>query len=287
MADSYNLIREYTSMPDAEAYPRAIAAAEKAVALDDSLAEGHRALAYSLFFWKWDLPRAFAEYRRAIELNPKDPDTYHWYATSLLCIGRFTEALAEIEHARSLNPESPSILADRAFILFYAGNRSTAVAELRELEEAEPDFLSPPRYLARVDMALGDYPDFLNQLGRAERISRDPHEAAILQAAKRGWAEGGSERMLEAMLQIQQEAGHSSGYEAAYTCLLLGHRQEAVRYLQAAYTAHDANVLGLRRSRFDSDLRGVPGYERLRQHIPEYVELESTARQPEVDPSLH
>jgi tetratricopeptide (TPR) repeat protein len=277
LADSYDLIREYTSMPDAEAYPRAIAAAEKAIALDDSLAEGHRALAFGLFYWKWDLPHAFAEYRRAIELNPKDPDAYHWYATSLFCIGRFDVALEEIEHARSLNPESPSILADRAFILFYAGHRSDSLAALRELEQAEPGFLSPPRYLARLDIAQGDYRDFLAQLDRAVRITKDPHEAAVLEAAKRGWAEGGSAKMLEAMERIQQEAvetGHSSGFEAAYICLLLGRREEAVRYLQAAYMAHDANLLGLRQTRFESDLRGVPGYERLRQKIQEYIELE-------------
>jgi tetratricopeptide (TPR) repeat protein len=274
LADSYNLIREYTSMPDAEAYPRAIAAAEQAVSLDYSLEEAHRALAYSLFYWKWDFTRAFAEYQRAIELNPKDPDAYHWYATSLLCIGDFDKALKEIEHARTLNPASPSILADRALILFFAGDRSTAITSLQELEKAEPNFLSPPRYLARMDMMQGDFEDFLFQLDRIEQISKNREDAAILQAAKHGWAEGGSKTMLEAMDHVQQkavESGRTSGFEAGYTSLLLGRKQEAVRDLQFAYAARDANMLSLERSPFERALHGSSNYEHLRRELDTYT----------------
>lgn len=61
LADTYNLMREFTSMPESKAYPRAIEAAKKAVALDDSLAEAHRALAFALFNRQWEIPEALRE----------------------------------------------------------------------------------------------------------------------------------------------------------------------------------------------------------------------------------
>ncbi|MGB7727235.1 MAG: hypothetical protein WBL50_04340 [Candidatus Acidiferrum sp.] len=80
-ADCYNLLREYTGMPPSQAFPLAITAAKKSIALDGSLAEGHRSLAFALFFWEWDVSGAEREFQRAIDLNPKDVEAHHWYAT--------------------------------------------------------------------------------------------------------------------------------------------------------------------------------------------------------------
>src|SRR5271170_6160848 len=70
LADCYNLLREFAAMPSEEAFPRALAAAKKAVELDDSSAEAHNALALVTFYWNWDASGAEREFRRAIELNP-------------------------------------------------------------------------------------------------------------------------------------------------------------------------------------------------------------------------
>ncbi len=117
-------------MPRSEAFPRAIAAAAKAVALDDSLGEAHRALAFALFYWEWNIPRAFAEYRRAIAIDPRDEEAHHWYATSLLTLHRYPEALVEINEARKLDPTSRSILSDQALIRYWNGDRAGAIAHL-------------------------------------------------------------------------------------------------------------------------------------------------------------
>ena len=273
LADSYNLMREYTSMPDSEAYPRAIAAASKAVALDNNLAEAHRALAFALFYGKWDVPNALKEYQKAIQLDPKDAEAHHWYATALLNLGQFDESLLEIERARRLDPTSPSILADRGLILFHAGDPSHAIAALREVEQTEPQFLSPPRYLARLYLQQKDYPGFLGQMERAASISKDADERAIATAARRGWSAGGKHKMLEEMERAQQatfESGKSSGFDLAYTCLLLGQKKSATRYLQAAYLVHDPNVLSVARGRFEADLKGDPSFEQLKANLQTY-----------------
>jgi tetratricopeptide (TPR) repeat protein len=270
LADSYNLIREYGSMPDSVAYPRALDAASKAIALDDSLAEGHRALAFALFFWKWDVPNALKEYQKAIQLDPNNVEAHHWYATTLLDLGRFSESLTEIERARTLDPTSPAILADRGLILFWAGDQAGGIAALKEIEKSEPQFLSPPRYLAAAFLIQGDYPNFLIETERAAALSKDPQEQAIAKAARMGWSAGGEHQMLENMQSAQQisfDNGHSSGFELAYTCLLLGEKADAIRYLHAAYAARDTRLFLITRNRFDSDLQGDPQFQQLKVQL--------------------
>jgi tetratricopeptide (TPR) repeat protein len=278
LADTYDLLRQYTSMPESEAYPLAIAAANKAVALDDSLPEAHRALAFGLFFWKWEIPRALKEYQKAIQLDPNDADAHHWYATSLLTIGRYKEAILEIERARALYPASPSILADRAFILYWSGDHASGIGALRELEQAEPRFLSPPHYLARLYFDQGDYPLFLEQLKRAALISKDISENSLADAARRGWQSGGERGMLKALESAQLvmfQSGKSSGFQLAMTSLLLNRKKDATRYLEAAYLAHDCNVLTLPHSHFHVELGDDPDFEHLEQRVEILTKIEN------------
>src|ERR1700735_2849150 len=88
LADCYNLLREYTVMPASEAYPRAMAAAKRAIALDDSLSGAHSSLAFVDFYWSWDVAGAQREFQRAIELDENSVLAHHWYATFLLALGR-------------------------------------------------------------------------------------------------------------------------------------------------------------------------------------------------------
>ena len=90
LADSYNLLREFASMPESEAYARAFAAASKAAELDPSSAEAHASLGFIYFWSKRDLAAASREFERAIALNPNYVDAYHWYGNVL--VGRGTTA---------------------------------------------------------------------------------------------------------------------------------------------------------------------------------------------------
>src|SRR5260370_558464 len=80
LADCYNLMREYTLMPSNEAYSRALAAAKKAVELDDQSSEAHASLAFVSFFGMWDVVTGDREFRRAIDLNPNNAAPHHWFA---------------------------------------------------------------------------------------------------------------------------------------------------------------------------------------------------------------
>ena len=196
LADCYNLLREYTVMPASEAYPRALAAAKKAVELDDQSSEAHASLAFVSFFGMWDAATADREFRRSIDLNPYNAIAHHWYATYLECLRRYPEALVEIERARALEPASKSVLADKGAILFDSGRLPEAIALLRQMEENEPDFISPHRYLKFIYLHTGDYPRYLVEARSEAVLMHDNSALAIVDATEKGFATGGGKACL-------------------------------------------------------------------------------------------
>ena len=270
LAESYDLMPQYSSMSNAEAFPRAITAAQRAIQLDASLAEAHRALAFGEFFWDWHINQSIAEYQKAIQLDPHDVEGHHWYATALLSLDRMPEAKAEIERARELDPTSRSILTDGALIGYTSGDVPQNIQKLRDIERTEPDFVTAPRYLARIFLEQHDFPGFILQTQLAGKVSANPLEQATADAAAHGWAQGGRTGMLQAIRAVQKHAfdeGQASGFELAHTCALLGDKEAAVTALQSAYDAHDYMLMTLFRGDMQSMLHGYPPFEALKAKV--------------------
>jgi len=247
-ADTYNLLREYTDMPGSQAFPLALADAKKAVALDDTLAEGHRALAFADFYWNWDAPGAEREFRRAIALDPKDAEAHHWYATSLSAMGRHPEALAEIEMARKLNPTSSSIASDRALLLANAGQTEQAIAVLQELENADPSFHSSHAYLAGIYFSQRKFDKWLDEREKIAVLCHDQRSLDHIARLRARLQSGGPQPMLELLLQDQREdyrEGRTGAFMVADTLALLGRNQEALEYLEKAYQRHEYILMSM------------------------------------------
>jgi Tfp pilus assembly protein PilF len=249
LADCYNLLREYSLMPPGEAYPRAQAAAKRAIALEDSLSGAHSALGFVDFYWSWDVAGAQREFVRALTLDPNSAVAHYWYGTFLPHLGRFSEALEEIERAQKLDPNSKSILADKGLVLFHAGQTKQAAELLKQLAAAEPDFLSPHNYLATIHLAQGEYPQYLAESGKGATLLHDQARLEIVTAGAKGLARGGAQGMWSDMLKQQQRL-HADGKESAYnlarTCALLERKQEALDDLQTAYQQHEPELVSMR-----------------------------------------
>ena len=266
LADCYNLLREYTLMPASEAYPRALAAAQRAVELDDQSSEAHASLAFALFWGTWNAAGAEQEFRRAIDLNPNNSVAHHWYATFLSTMGHPSEALAEIERAQSLAPASKSVLADKGDLLWLAGRQDEGIALLKQLEAAEPDFVSPHRYLKVVYFARGDYLNYLAEWKKEALLMRDHSSLKLVETAEKGFAEAGAPGMLQNLRATQKrlyDRGQQSPYLLAETDSLLGNKEEALQYLRIAYDKHDDAVVRLEGDVAFNHLRDEPGYKDL------------------------
>ena len=271
LAETYDLLPEYGKMSNADAYPRAIAAANRAIALDPSLAEAHRALAFALFYWNWDVNGALSQFHLALQLDPQDFETHHWLATTLLTLGRGPESVAEIQRARELQPSSRSILADQALIHFvFHHDPAESIATLRELERTDPDFVVAPRYLANIFHDEHDYADFIPEATRAADISHDASLAAVMQEASDGWHKDGVHGMLLSMKKTQEQLyakGNLAPFELARTCALLGDKPCALHYLQAAFAAHDYMMLTIMSGYFNDLLKDEPEFRQLQASV--------------------
>jgi len=266
LADCYNLLREYSAMKSSEAYPRALAAARKAVELDDKSSQARASLAFVSFWGMWDAATADREFRRAIELDPNNANAHHWYSPVLETMGRYTEALTEIERAQALDPTSKSVLADKGIILYEAGRRQEALDLLRQMEKAEPEFVSPPRYLGRIYLEMGDYPNYLVELRKSAVLIHDSAALVVASAAERGYAAGGAHAMFEYMRNEQQklyDQGKFSSLGLAGTCALEGNKRDALKYLKIAYDQHEDDVVGIAGNGLFDNLHDDPEMQRI------------------------
>jgi len=249
LADTYNLLREFSAMPENEAYSRALTASRKAVELDDSLAEAHRSLAFAEIYGEWNFKDGVREFRRAIELNPTDPLTHLWLANALAKEGRLQQAFSEINRAQELDPTSPSILADKGYMLFYIGKvREEGIGLLKQVERTDPEFISPHRYLAGIYMSLKDYLGFLAESAITAQMTGDPVLKAITASAQEGFLRDGERGLLQGLYTAQKkyhEEGKLPGISLARTCVLIGRRQEAVQLLGEDYQQHTPELIDI------------------------------------------
>jgi tetratricopeptide (TPR) repeat protein len=270
LADCYNLLREFSVMPPDEAFPQALAAAQKAVELDNASPGAHTSLAFSTFYWNWDPVTAEREYKRALELDPNFVQAHHWYATFLFTSGRYPEALDQIEQARKLDPSSTTIQADKGWILYNAGRTNEAFVLLKQLESTDPTIATTHGYLASIYFFRKDYANFFAESKQSAELRHDQSALAVAIAAEKGFAAGGLDGMRKTMLPMQQDMlNHDSGsaYEIAANCALLGQKEEALSYLQIAYEKHEIGLLYMNHDPAFDSLRDELRYKEITERV--------------------
>ncbi len=157
LADCYNLRGVFQFCPPHETFPGAAAAAEKALEIDDGLAEAHAALAYNKLLYAWDWQGAEREFKRALELNPNHALSHLWYAQYLCAMARFDEAIAEVRRAQASDPLSLGINANAGLVLHWAREYKQAVEQLENTIELDPNFGLAYVYLAFPLIQQGKY----------------------------------------------------------------------------------------------------------------------------------
>ena len=166
LADAYNLLGFYGAIPRADAHVLARAAAAKALELDDSLAEAHVSLGFVHHeHYEWDA--AETHYKRALALNPGYATGHHWYAMTLVQLGRFDEAMSEVKTALALDPLSNGINGQLGAILVFHREYDQAITHLEQALQLDPAFFNNRMVLAEAYAHKGAYDLALSQLTKA------------------------------------------------------------------------------------------------------------------------
>jgi tetratricopeptide (TPR) repeat protein len=175
LADAYKSLAipdaTQEALPPREAFPKARAAAIRALEIDEMLAEAHASLAHIKYLYDLDWSGAENEFRRAIEVNPNYASAHQWYAYQLMWMGRLEEARHEIERAKELDPLSLTIDGTLALILSSAHQYDQAIELCRKPLEMAPDFAFAHYRLGQIYVIKGAYAEAIPELERAMTLS--------------------------------------------------------------------------------------------------------------------
>jgi eukaryotic-like serine/threonine-protein kinase len=272
LADSYSgLGGDWLYLPPTDSFPKAKAAAMKALELDDTLAEAHAALAYGKLF-DWDWVGAEREFKRAIELNPNSALSHQRYAESLKMRMRFNEAMTEAKRALELDPLSPEITAGVGGVYVFTRRYDEAIAQYQKALDLNPDL---PAIRAELSWAYAMKHMYPQALAEYDKIAeQDKSVAAENQfvAGVLGWLYAVSGRRADA-LRIAKEfrdlSSHSyvDFYQFAWVYAGLGDKDEAFRLLERGYKEHTAAMVYLGSDVAWYGMRSDPRYADLLRRI--------------------
>jgi TolB-like protein/Tfp pilus assembly protein PilF len=264
IADTYTVMPAYSAGSPQECLPRARAAAQKALELDDSLAEAHASLAFILIHY-FDIAASTREFERAIELNPNYATAHHWYGrATLLLAGQFDHAIAEGKRAVELDPVSPINRADLGGSYTMLRRYDEAIQQLRTTLEIDPDFYWAHRYLGLTLELKGDVGGAIAEYQKAFELSDDATMLGFI-----GHAEAASGRPNEARQMLDRlSAAAKTRYVPAYAFavihLALGEKAEAMDWLEKNARDHASPATNLITvDPYLDPLRGDPRFKAL------------------------
>ncbi len=244
LADIYTGFGILGASPN-EVMPMASEAAHNALKIDDKLAEAHLSLADIKFYYDWDWAAAEAEYVQAIKLNPNYARAYSEYSTFLMVLKRFDEALENAKKGEELNPLSPMRLFFLGDTLKHMRRYDEAIEVLNRGVEMDPNNDNPHFSLWLIYTYRSMYQDALKEMEKLMEIGGFPGwhanpeemEEFIIVTKERGW-KSGLEWNLDRMMEKAKKE-HVSPFLIAQCHVILGHKAEAIKWLERAYTERD------------------------------------------------
>jgi TolB-like protein/Tfp pilus assembly protein PilF len=270
LADSYILMGSYShgQIPPREAMSKARAAAERALAIDDTLAEAHASLAFVKLNYDWDWPGVEREFRRALELGPNDARTHHWYSNYLMAMSRTQEALAESRRALELSPTDVAINEHLGWAYLMARQYDQAIEHSRATLELDPDFVQAHRVLSLADLYGGHYEVAISELQKAvQPTAADPVPLALL---ARAYALSGRAAEARNLLRELEELSKQRYVSPADIAVLrgdLGEEDEAFQWLGKAYEERSNFLINLKVDPAFDSLRSDPRFAALSARI--------------------
>jgi DNA-binding winged helix-turn-helix (wHTH) protein/Tfp pilus assembly protein PilF len=264
LADAHFLLGVYRARPPRETFPKAQAAAAKALELDSELAEAQCCLAYMKACYDWDWLGAEREFKRALELNPNYVTGHIWYSDYLSALGRFDEALAQVERALEMDQLSLISNLNLALPLYFARQYDRAIEQLHKTLELDQNYALGHWSLGRAYRQQGRYEEAIAELQKAVNLSG--MSPLMVAALGRGYAVAGrSDEARKIINELEQLSGqrYISPYDIATIYLGLGERDQAFSWLDQAREERAGRLFFLKVDPYLDSLRPDPRFSAL------------------------
>jgi eukaryotic-like serine/threonine-protein kinase len=268
LADAYRSLPIAAEMPSTELLPKAKAAAQKAIEIDDGLAEAHAILGFIIFWYDWNWSAAENQYKRALELNPNSANTHLFYAHLLSETGRHAEALAEAKHARELDPLSIYTNANEGQFLIHAGQTDEALARLQKTFELDPNYWLAHSLASSAYIEKGMFAEAVVEASKAkELLPVSTHSTAFgAYALAKSGKQAEARAMLEELLKLSTER-YVPPYNIALIYNGLGERDETLMFLERGFEKRDPRMVLLKVEPKWNNLRDDPRFQDLLRRV--------------------
>jgi len=256
IGESYAMLVYNAYLPPNDAFPKAIAAAKRAIELDDGLAEAHASMGLaSLMAWDW--VRADQELRRAIELNPNLSDAHVYRSWYLAAVGDLTDAVNEAKLALQIDPLSINVNTGLDTLYYLQRDYDKALEQARKALEISPSAATIHSDLFDIYSARSMRGQAVDELGQELRFQGEPQEAASIdQSYKQEGYKGALRKMIEIAKNTSPE--DYDPYAVAKAYMLLGDKDQAIVWLNKAYEAH--SILFVKSDPYWDSIRSDPRY---------------------------
>jgi len=263
LADYYIVLPDYAPVPNNASPPKALEAAKKALAIDDSLAEAHAAVAGAFqASFQWD--NAVREFRRALELNPNDGNTHQWLGLTLSWMGQPDDAIAELKRAVELDPLNLKYNSNLAQTYRNARRYDLAVQQHQRTLEIDPNFASAHGDLCWTYRSMGKYELWLQEWKKAAILGGDAEDTAIAEAATRAYAQSGYRGALIKSIELRKELARKRYVDPgaiAGDYASLGNKEEAFRWLERAASEGAGSMQSVKVDPSFDPIRSDPRYK--------------------------
>ena len=246
LSQAYGVLGITGEMATSEAFPKARAAEEKAMQIDDGLGEAHISLCMGKFWYDWDWRGAESSCLRALEIDPNNADFHAYFAQVLSSTGRHDEALAHAKRARELNPVNLGQSAIEGQQLLYAGRVDEALAQLRKTSELEPRFWMPYLIATSAYIEKGMYDQAIAEWRKEVELAggRSSFPFGIYALAKSGRTEEAQVELDKLLASSQTK--NVSPYNIALIYNGLGDLKNSVDWLERGYLERDPKMTFLK-----------------------------------------
>lgn len=250
---------------ESDVFPKAEAAAIKALEIDDTLVEAHAAFGSVKALYKWDWTGSEREFKRAIALDPRNAHAHNRYAQLLTWTGRVDEGITENKRAQDLDPLSPMIAGDLGYEYMVAQRYDDSILQCKKAIDLEPSAMWLHAMLAWAYARKGDY---VQAISEHEKLGSQGQEVSAenqLTASGLGWiyAIAGKRRDAERVIEQFNSLSSTTTVDPYWVAAIyagLGNRNRAFELLEESYRQHSANLAYIKPDPFWDNLRSDSRY---------------------------
>jgi eukaryotic-like serine/threonine-protein kinase len=265
LAEYYAVLPEYTYTPAKETNPKLKAAAERALAIDDTQAEAHAMLA-SADDREWDWAGGEREFQRAIELNPNSARSHVLYGIHLQFLGKAKEAVGQMQRAIELDPLNMNGLDNLAEAYIYTRQYEQCIEEGKKIAEIDPTFANVHGHVSQAYFLLGKHDLGFEEWVKTDTLNGDAEDLAIAKAVTQEYHKSGYQAAMRRNVELQEEEAKRIYVDPmliADNYALIGEKDKAFNLLEKGYQEKSA---------FMAYIKVFPSLDSLRSD-PRYADL--------------